>query len=65
MKEAAGEANMTVITIVLIAVVLGVGSLIVTNLMENVKERTETMESGNCPAGYTQTTEGGCIKSSQ
>ena len=31
MKEAAGEANMTVITIVLIAIVLGAGTLIVTN----------------------------------
>ena len=35
MKEAAGEANMTVITIVLIAIVLGVGTLIVTNLMNS------------------------------
>ena len=33
MKEAAGEANMTVITIVLIAIVLAVGTLIVTGLM--------------------------------
>ena len=33
MKEAAGEANMTVITIVLIAIVLGVGTVIVNNLM--------------------------------
>lgn len=38
MKEAAGEANMTVITIVLIAIVLGVGTLIVTNLMNNVSD---------------------------
>ena len=39
MKEAAGEANMTVITIVLIAIVLGVGTLIVNNLM-NSNERS-------------------------
>ena len=38
MKEAAGEANMTVITIVLIAIVLGVGTVIVTNLMGNTKK---------------------------
>ena len=37
MKEAAGEANMTVITIVLIAVVLAVGTVIVNNLMNNTK----------------------------
>lgn len=35
MKEAAGEANMTVITIVLIAIVLGVGTIIVNNLMSS------------------------------
>ena len=35
MKEAAGEANMTVITIVLIAIVLAVGTLIVNNLMKS------------------------------
>ena len=33
MKEAAGEANMTVVTIVLIAIVLGAGTLIVTNMI--------------------------------
>ena len=33
MKEAAGEANMTVITIVLIAIVLVVGTIIVNSLM--------------------------------
>ena len=48
MKEAAGEANMTVITIVLIAIVLGVGTLVVTNMMNN------TSKKSNCnSAGYT------------
>ena len=45
MKEAAGEANMTVITIVLIAIVLGVGTIIVTNLMRNTAENAEGLES--------------------
>ena len=36
MKEAAGEANMTVVTIVLIAIVLGAGTLIVTNMMKGM-----------------------------
>ena len=35
MKEAAGEANMTVITIVLIAIVLGVGTIIVNRMMSS------------------------------
>lgn len=42
MKEAAGEANMTVITIVLIAIVLAVGTVIVNNVMNN------TAKSGAC-----------------
>ena len=37
MKEAAGEANMTVVTIVLIAIVLTVGTVIVGNLMKNAE----------------------------
>ena len=40
MKEAAGEANMTVITIVLIAIVLGVGTVIVNNMMDSSKKST-------------------------
>ena len=44
MKEAAGEANMTVITIVLIGIVLGVGTILVNNLLKN------TENSSNCTA---------------
>lgn len=40
MKEAAGEANMTVITIVLVAIVLGVGTVIVSNLMRTTKQKS-------------------------
>ena len=47
MKEAAGEANMTVITIVLIAIVLGVGTLIVTNMMNSNKKSSECTANGN------------------
>ena len=64
MKEAAGEANMTVITIVLIAIVLGVGTLIVTNLMNNTSTKSEDSINGNgteCPNGYTWTNNQ-CVK---
>lgn len=44
MKEAAGEANMTVITIVLIAIVLAVGTVVVNNVM------TKTKSSSCCSA---------------
>lgn len=40
MKEAAGEANMTVITIVLIGVVAAVGLVLVPKLMTNMKKRS-------------------------
>ena len=54
MKEAAGEANMTVITIVLIAIVLGVGTLIVTSLMNNASSKSNAVENeSGCPTGYT------------
>jgi len=46
MKEAAGEANMTVITIVLIAIVLGIGSVVVTNLMNSNKNSTACQACG-------------------
>ena len=39
MKEAAGEANMTVITIVLIGVVAAVGLLLVPRLMGSLKKK--------------------------
>lgn len=40
MKEASGEANMTVITILLIAIVGAVGTLIITSLMKNTGKKT-------------------------
>lgn len=46
MKEAAGEANMTVITIVLIAIVLTIGIIIVNSMMENIKNRTACTSCG-------------------
>ena len=57
MKEAAGEANMTVITIVLIAIVLGVGTLVVNRLMTNSQNRAcctslgGTVEGSTCKVG--------------
>jgi len=59
MKEAAGEANMTVITIVLIAIVLGVGTLIVNSMMDNSKKSTECTSSGKVWYG------GACYESSK
>ena len=55
MKEAAGEANMTVITIVLIAIVLGVGTIIVTNLMNSTSKKSACSEIGGTLSGSTCT----------
>ena len=59
MKEAAGEANMTVITIVLIAIVLGVGTLLVNNLMNKTSDSSACTacggewKGGKCSVDYT------------
>lgn len=62
MKEAAGEANMTVITIVLIAIVLGVGTIVVNSLMSSVQNSSAcsacggTWVGGKCQVSKTNTT---------
>lgn len=46
MKEAAGEANMTVITIILIGIVLAVGTVIVNGMLTGIKEKTNCTNEG-------------------
>lgn len=46
MKEAAGEANMTVVTIILIGVIVAVATPIITNMMNNTKQRSECHNAG-------------------
>ena len=46
MKEAAGEANMTVVTIILIGVIVAIATPIVTNMMNTTKNRAECMNGG-------------------
>ena len=60
MKEATGEANMTIITIVLISVVLAVGLPIVKDLINNTKDKTSCEERGLC---YSDGSCGECPKS--
>ncbi len=59
MKEAAGEANMTVITIVLIAIVLAVGTIIVNQMMRN------SGQSSACSSAGGTWQNGKCYKSSE
>ena len=46
MKEAAGEANMTVITIILIGVIAAIAIPLVTSLMSSSAERTCCSDAG-------------------
>ena len=46
MKEATGEANMTVVTIILIAAIVAIATPIVTNMMSNTEEQSCCMSNG-------------------
>ena len=46
MKEATGEANMTVITIVIIALVLAIGTPIVTNMLRGSENKAKCSSAG-------------------
>ena len=46
MKETVGEANMTVVTIILIAAIVAIATPIVTNMMNNTKAKADCMNSG-------------------
>ena len=52
-KEAAGEANMTVITIVLIGVVAAVGAIIIPRLLNNMSDKSCCQELGGYVSGTT------------
>ena len=51
MKEAAGEANMTVITIVLIGVVAAVGAILVPKILEGSEKKAACAEMGGNLSG--------------
>lgn len=55
MKEATGEANITVITIVLIAIVLAVGTVIVNQLLTNTAKKSACSGVGGRLSGNTCT----------
>lgn len=57
MKEVTGEANMTVVTIILIGVIVAIATPLITNMMNNTKNRSEchnnggVWENGSCSYG--------------
>ncbi len=46
MKEASGEASLTVITIILIAAVLAAATIILNSVMGNVQKQAESVTNG-------------------
>ena len=50
MKEATGEASLTVVTIVLIAAVLAAATLILKNVMGNIQTQAEKATNGEASA---------------
>ena len=59
MKEAAGEANLTVVAIILIGVVVAVVTPLVTNLMKSSAGRACCTDGGGYVNGETGTCSGG------
>ncbi len=47
MKEATGEANMTVVTIILIAIIVAVATPLINKMMSNTQEKADCMNAGN------------------
>lgn len=46
MKEAAGEANMTVVTIILIGVIAAVATPIINSMLKSTSTKTECLNAG-------------------
>lgn len=58
MKEASGEANLTVVTIILIGVIVAVVTPLITSLMGNTQKRTCCANAGGKWNGTTCTSNG-------
>lgn len=69
MKEATGEANMTIVTVILIAAIVAIATPIITRMMSNTKGKTCCMEAGgiwkggSCQ-GYDSTSYTACMNDS-
>lgn len=46
MKEATGEANMTIVTVILIAAIVAIATPIITNMVNATENKTECQNKG-------------------
>lgn len=60
MKEATGELNMTVITVIAIAAIGGFLMFFLPKIIDTIQANWNA--SQNCPAGYTKQADGTCTK---
>nr|MBP3258720.1 hypothetical protein [Bacilli bacterium] len=72
MKEAAGEANMTVITIILITAIVAIATPLITNVMKNSQRRTCCLSAGatgtsgsGCAGDYDEAAYNECMSDNQ
>ena len=71
MKEASGEANMTVVTILLIGIVVAVATPIVRNMMTSTQKRSCCVNAGGefngtqCGGDYSTTAYNECMSNTR
>ena len=53
MKEATGEANMTIVTVIIIAAVVAIATPIIINLMSSLSGKTDCINNGGIWNGNT------------
>ena len=71
MKEAAGEANLTVVAIILIGVIVAVVTPLITSLMSNTAKRACCTDAGGvwkgngCSGDYDVSTYNTCVSNAE
>lgn len=62
MKEATGELNMTVITVIAIAAIGAFLAFFLPQIIDTIKSNWDA--SQNCPSGYAKQSNGTCVRTS-
>ena len=62
MKEASGEANMTIVTIILIGIIVAVVTPLINGMMQNTKNKANCASQGLCDGSNGSCVECNTIK---